>query len=67
MTTSTEITTLMLSSCEDVKIDKVKTKLSSLFLFLKDIDILHNGRARFKRAIILVKIAQESVHSSSLL
>ena len=30
MTTSTEITTLMLSSYEDVKIDKAKTKLSSV-------------------------------------
>jgi len=36
-----------------------------LFLFLRHINILHNGRVGFKRAIILIKIAQESVHPSA--
>ena len=73
MTTSTEIMTLMLSSCEDVEINKAKTKRDPCNVFLivsfleAYISILHNGRAGFKRAIILVKIAQESVHPSSLL
>ena len=52
MTTSTEITTLMLSSYEDVKIDKAKTKqdLCNVFLivsFLKTYKYFTQWEGRF--------------------